>query len=60
MAGITLRAGTGVAVASIVAVMAVPALLLAPDLLRPRRAEPGRLWPHKADSERRPLPEENA
>jgi len=62
MAGITLRAGTGAAVASIVSAMAVPALLLAPDLLRPRRAEPGRLRPHKAeaDSQRRPLPEENA
>ena len=60
MAGITLRAGTGAAVASIVAAMAVPALLLAPDLLRPRRAEPGRLRPHKAGGERRPLPEENA
>src|SRR5215831_12273528 len=60
MAGITLRAGTGAAVASIVAAMAVPALLLAPDLLRPRNAEPGRLRPHKADSERCPLPEENA
>jgi len=60
MAGITLRAGTGAAVASIVAAMAVPALLLAPDLLRPRNAEPGCLRPHKADSERCPLPEENA
>src|SRR5262249_47774310 len=60
MAGFTLRAGTGPAVASIVAAMAVPALLLAPDLLRPRHAEPGRLRPHQADSERCPLPEENA
>lgn len=60
MAGITLRAGTGAAVASIVLAMAVPALLLAPDLLRPRRAEPGRLRPQQADSERCPLPDDNA
>lgn len=60
MAGLTLRAGTTAAVASIVFAMAVPALLLAPDLLRPRRAEPGRLRPQQTDSERRPLPEQNA
>jgi MFS family permease len=60
MAGLTLRAGTAAAVASIVSAMAVPALLLAPDLLRPRRAEPGRLRPQQTDSERRPLPEQNA
>jgi MFS family permease len=62
MAGITLRAGPDAAVASIVAAMAVPALLLAPDLLRPRRPEPRRLRRHKmeADTERRPMPEENA
>jgi MFS family permease len=49
MAGIMLRSGTAAAVASIVAAMALPALLLAPDLLRPRRAEPARLRPHKGE-----------
>ncbi len=60
MAGITLHAGTGAAVTSIVCAMAVPALLLAPDLLRPRPAEPGRPKAQRADSERCLLPEENA
>jgi predicted MFS family arabinose efflux permease len=60
MAGITLRAGTGAAVTSIVSAMAVPALLLAPDLLRPRHAEPGRPRAQQADSEECSLPRENA
>ena len=42
LAGITLRAGTDMAVTSIICVMALPAVLLGPGLLRSRRADPGR------------------
>jgi len=41
IAAVTLRAGTDTAVASIICVMAVPAVLLGPGLLRSRQADPG-------------------
>lgn len=60
MAAITLHAGTGAAIMSIVCAMAVPALLLAPDLLRQQHAAPGRPKAQRAETEPRLLPEENA
>jgi MFS family permease len=60
MAAITLHAGTGVAITSIVCAMAVPALLLAPDLLRQQHAAPGRPKAQRAEIEPHLLPEETA
>lgn len=59
MAAITLRAGVGAAVTAVVCAMAVPALLLAPDLLRPRPSRSGRPR-RRADTEPSLLPEEKA
>jgi MFS transporter len=59
MAAITLRAGVGAAVTAVVCAMAVPALLLAPDLLRPRPPRSGRPR-QRADTEPSLLPEEKA
>jgi len=41
LAGMTLRAGTDTAVTSIICVMALPAVLLGPGLLRSRQPDPG-------------------
>src|SRR5215467_11100893 len=49
LAGVTLRAGTDMAVASVICVMAVPAVLLGPGLLRSRQANPGQRRAQEAE-----------
>lgn len=60
LAGITLHAGEGTAVIGIITIMAAPALLLAPNLLRPQPAAESARQPHTDPHSEPLLPDEPA